>query len=474
MISISRTAPLTRAASWSGSIARGYLPVALVFSGSAAILAARMLAWPPSFAQDSWVYTLTGQALAAGRRPPLDLTMTTPKPLAALLATLVSPLPPDRAMAAVTVVFAAALVAATFTYGQRHGGAAGACAAVAALVLMPAFPIAFHAEQTDVLSGSLLVMAIVAGPRTRVALLVLMGLLRPQAWVLAGVAGYLAAPRRTSRRTSRRILAAIGCTLLPAALWGLSDAVVYGSPLASYRANERINSHVAPHSLVLTLHYLATALRDDSGVWIPIIGLIGFGVAIVHNRRLDPIIVCALTLLPAAIVLTWLRMPYNIRYTFPVAVLFPLGCAHLGGLVPLRRTPGWSRALGPVAALGILAVAAVTMAQTSSSQVEARATAAALSAAPAVDRALACGPVAVAGRPYSWTISLKLAVATRHPLADFRYAPWMTPHDVMSGTAAALVSRRAERRLSLPLRRGGWRPEPVALGTLWRAPGCRA
>jgi hypothetical protein len=470
MISISREAPLTRAASWSGSIARAYVPVALVFSGSAAILAARMLAWPPSFAQDSWVYTLTGQALAAGRRPPLDLTMTTPKPLAALLATLVSPLPPERAMAAVTVVFAAALVAATFTYGQRYGGAAGACAAVSALVLMPAFPIAFHAEQTDVLSAALLVMAIVAGPRTRVALLVLTGLLRPQAWVLAGVAGYLAAPRRTSRR----ILAAIGCTLLPAALWALSDAVVYGSPLASYRANERINSHVSPHSLVLTLHYLATALRDDSGVWIPIIGLIGFGVAAVRNRRLDPIIVCGLTLLPVAIVLTWLRMPYNIRYTFPVAVLFPLGCAHLGGLVPLRRGPGRSRALGPVAVLGILAVAAVAMAQTSSSQVEAQATAAALSAAPAVDRVLVCGPVAVAGRPYSWTISLKLAVATRHPLADFRYAPWMTPHDVMSGTAAALVSRRAERRLSLPLRRGGWRPEPVALGTLWRAPGCRA
>jgi hypothetical protein len=429
-----------------------------------------MLAWPASFAQDTWVCTLSGQALAAGRRPPVALTMTTPKPLATLLATLVSPLPPDRAMAAVTVLFAALLVAATFAYGNRHGGALGACAAVAALVLLPAFPIAFHAEQTDVLSAALLVTAIVSGPRRRVALLVLLGLLRPQAWLLAGIAGYLGWPQRTSRR----IVAGICCTLVPAALWLLSDALVYGDPLASYRANERINAHVPPHSLVPTLHYLASAIRDDGGVWIPVLGMVGFGVAAVRTRRLDPLVAAALTVLPAAFVATWLRMPYNIRYTFPVAVLFPLGCAHLAGLVPIPRLPAWSSAAAPLAALAILAGGAATMAQTSSSAIEARATAAAWGAAPAVDRALACGPVAVVGRPFSWTISLKLAVDTRHALTEFRFASRMPPWKARSGTAAVLVGRRAGRRLPESLRRAGWHREAVALGTLWRSPGCGA
>lgn len=448
--------------------ARTSWPHALVFAASAAILTHRMLAWRPSIAQDSWVATISGQALVAGRRPPVSLTNTTPKPLATLLAAIASPLPPTRAMAAVTVAFAALLVTSTFIYGLRHAGPLGAVVAVGALMYLPALPIAFHAGQTDVLSAALLVTAIVSAPRGRIAWLVLMGLLRPQVWLLAGIAGYLAG----RGRIPRRIVVGVCCALLPMVLWLLADAIINGSPLASYHANSRINAHVPTHSIPATLRYLEHAIRFDSGNWIPVAGLFGFAVGAARARRVDPFVAAALIYLPVSIVATWLHMPFNVRYTLPVAALFPLGCAHLAGLVPRPRAGTLVAVTAAVVALAIVAATAARMPQSPYITLEAKRTAKAQSAAPAVSRALACGPVAVDLFPFSFIASLKLAAVTRHPLTDFRFGPGVTGTRAIRGVTAVIERPRAFHGVVAVLRRLGWRPTTLRLGVLWRSPRC--
>ena len=453
---------------WARRQAHTSWPQALVFAASAAILTHRMLAWRPSIAQDTWVATISGQAIVAGRRPPVSLTNTTPKPLATLLAAIVSPLPPTRAMAAVTIAFTALLVTSTFIYGLRHAGPLGAVVAVGALMYLPALPIAFHMEQTDVLSAALLVTAIVSGPRGRIAWLVLMGLLRPQVWVLAGVAGYLA----DRGRIPRRVVVGVCCALLPMVLWLLLDAIINGSPLASYHANSRINAHVGAHSIHATLRYFEHAIRFDSGSWIPIAGLAGFAVGAVRARRIDPFIAAVLICLPAGIVVTWLHMPFNVRYTFPVAALFPLGCAHLAGLVPRPRA-GVLVAVGAAAvALAIVAATAARMPQSPYITLEAKRTAKAQSAAPAVGRALACGPVAVDLFPFSFITALKLSAVTRHALSDFRFGPDVKGTRAIDGAAAVVERPHAFHGVVAVLRRRGWRPTVLRLGVLWRSPRC--
>jgi hypothetical protein len=465
---------LFRAADWDSlkhRVSRRWWQPGVVFAGAAGILAARTLTWPASFAQDTWVYTLSGQALAAGRRPPVSLTNTTPKPLATLLALLVAPLPPLRAMAVVMVVFGALLIAATFIYGYRQGGALPACVAVTVLVFTRAFQIALHAEQTDLISAALLVTAIVSPPRWRITCLVLLGLLRPQAWLLAGIAGYLA----TTGRRSRRILAGAGWTLVPALLWLLSDQIINGSALASYRANERINRHVPWHSVEVSVRFLTSALRADSGRLILFAGLAGFCVAAAQRRwREDPFPAWVLVVLPLTLIATWLRMPDNTRYTLPVAVLLPLGCAHLASVVRVPEKLRWAGAPAVVISLAIIAAAAVTMPRLIADDSMALETRDALSATALVDRALACGHVGLDVHPSSWFTSLQLAVATRHPLTDFRYGNEMNSVKDVTANAAVILRRRASPAEVAWVAHHGWRPTPVPIGPFWLSPRCPA
>ena len=448
--------------------ARGWWPAGLVFAGATGILAARMFRWPAAPSEDTWSYTVSGQALAALRRPSLRFTFTTPKPLATLLAFVVSPITPSRAMAVVIVLAAALLVAATFTYGYRQGGTLPACVAVAALVALPAFPYAFYTEQTDVLSAALLVTAIISTRRRRMACLILLGLLRPQAWLLAGIAGYL----QSDGRRSRRALIGAGYAAVAPVLWLVSDTIVYGDPLASYRANERINRDVPWHSVHVAARYFETALRANTGWWVLVAGLLGFAVAAAQRRwRPDAFLACVGVVLPATLIATWLKLPYNTRYTFLAAALLPLGCAHLAALVPLPRRLRW-RGLGAAAAsLAILAWAAHTMPRALYLRHLATSTTMALDSAPLVGRALNCGPVGVDTRPQSWFYTLRLAGQTRHPVTDFLWAKRIGPWNA-SSTGAVILATHPQRSMLAWVTRHGWHPTRIPLGTLWRAPTC--
>ncbi len=444
----------------------------LVFLGATGVFTARILTLRPSFTEDAWVYMLSGQAVASGRAPPVAITNTTPKPLATLLAVVVSPLPPVRGLDVLVVLSAGLLATATWMYGLRAGGPLGAWAALAALLLLPAFPAAFYGGQTDLISAALLVAAIVAGPRGRIAWLVLLGLLRPQTWILAGIAGYLA----TTGRRSRRVLVGAGCALLPAVLWVLTDTAVNGGPLATYDANRRINQHVPWHSVIVTLRFFFTALTADTRLLLLVCGVAGFVVAGRAGRlRQDPFVPCVLGILPVALIATWAHFPYNTRYTFPVAVLVPLGCAHLASLVrrpEILRTAGATTVV--VVSIAILGAFAVTMPQSALRRDVAKETAGALQIAPLADRALRCGPVRLHGRGTTpWFYSLRLAGATRHPLTDFRYRAADSGTVAIAGLGGLIIGRAPPPQLVTRLTQTGWQRTQVGHETFWLAPGCR-
>jgi hypothetical protein len=451
---------------------RNWWAPGLVFLGATGIFAARILTLRPSFTEDAWVYILSGQAVTSGRLPPVAITNTTPKPFATLLAVLVSPLPPVRGLDVLVVLFAGVLATATWMYGRRVGGALGAWAALAALLLLPAFPAAFYSGQTDLISAALLVAAIVAGPRGRIAWLVLLGLLRPQTWILTGIAGYLA----TTGRRPRRMLVGVGCALLPVVLWVLTDAAINGGPLATYDANQRINQHVPWHSVVVTLRFFRIALTADTRPLLLLCGLAGFVVAARSGRfRADPFVPCVLGILPIALIATWAHFPYNTRYTFPVAVLVPLGCAHLASLV---RRPEIARTAGATAvvavSMAILAAFAVTMPESAVRRDVAQETAGALQAAPLADRALRCGPVRLHGRgTVPWFYALRLAGATRHPLTDFRYLHADSGTVDIAGLGGLIIGRAPPPDLVTTLTQRGWQPTHIGHETFWLAPGCR-
>jgi hypothetical protein len=460
-----RTDPLARLHRW----ALANRATLFVFAAAGAISTVRMLTWPPSLRQDQFVYTLTGQTLAGLHRPILQVTLTstTPKPLASLLGLAVSPLPTARAWAAVVVLATATLAAAAFAYGRRVGGPLGAVVAVGGLALIPTLPPAMYGGEIDLVSAALLVLAVVSGPRGRVALMILLGLVRPLAWPLAGVAAFLAA--RGSIR--RRAALGVAGTAAPALIWLANDAILYGSALTSYHANNRINHHVQPEP------FLGAAERVLRGVWIGtgpvlfVIGLLGLAVAIWRRPwKQDPFPTCVVLGYAAALLVTWMRMRFNDRYALPLVAMWPLFAAHLASVVPIPRQLRAAPLAAAVCAAVVFGAAVAHMSQRpgagNTTLIEP-----ALDSAPAVSRVLPCGPVGVdVGLGQQQLVLQMLAFQTRHLLSDFRRY-----NSGLREARTQVVGPQApdRRRHVRELRRKGWRSRPIPLGELWISPGCR-
>jgi protein-S-isoprenylcysteine O-methyltransferase Ste14 len=265
----------------------------------------------------------------------------------------------------------------------------------------------------------------------------------------------------------------VGYAAVAPVLWLLSDAIVYGSPLASYDTNNRINRGVPWHSVEVAVRYFGNALRADTGQLVLIAGLLGFGLAAVQRRwRPDPFLACVLVVLPLTLVATWLHLPYNTRYTFPAAVLLPLGCAHLGGLVPLPRWLSSRAIAAAVVSLAILAWGAHTMPRAIYLRHVAKFTTEALHSGPKVSRALDCGTLGVDARPHSWFFTIRLAGITRHPLADFRWAKQMTGPADVAQTSAVIIGPHPTPSIAAWVANHGWHPARIKLGTLWTSPKC--
>jgi len=194
---------------------------------------------------DSYYTLLWGRDLAAGRLPDYDVLRTpTPHPLATALAALLSPLggSADRALVLISLSSWVALVALLFRFAQKLLGTLVGLAAVA--VLLTRTDLEFFALRAVV---DVPFLALVFGaavlelgrPRRGLpvlVLLVLAGLLRPEAWILSGAyvlwASWGAGWTTFLRYAALAAVAPLG--------WALSDWIVTGEPLYSLTSTREV------------------------------------------------------------------------------------------------------------------------------------------------------------------------------------------------------------------------------------------
>jgi hypothetical protein len=404
--------------------ARGFehaLPAAAVAALAGATFLWRTLAWQPAATVDAWAYAAWGQALARGERPLFELGSTTPKPLAAVLGTLVSPLSADRAFAVVVALALGALAAALFAAAYREGGAVPAAVSVVALALGARLDAAVAFAYVDAVVAALVLAGIALRGRLRIGAFVLAGLLRPEAWLVAGVAGLT----ETAGSLRRRAGAALAAGLAAPALWVLADVVLMRDPLGTLRwHSDRLGARdptdaswadVAPEYW--------DALTREGGVALALAGMLGLGLHYVLARRrgaADPT--------PITVAVVWSVLPafqfgyganLQARYLLPLVAVLALGCGLLAAaLVPSRlrvRSPWPAVAV----AAGVLAIVVMSMDLRQGMLREMTRNDAIAATRPAVESVLSCGRLGTTRRTAERGVIPQLAAATRRSLYEF-------------------------------------------------------
>jgi len=436
------------------------------------VLVWRVLAWPVATGYDAWAYTAWGQALARLERPLFELGATTPKPLATLLALPVVPLPPERAFPLVVAVFAGVLAGALFAAARREAGTVAGVGALAALAFGVRLEPILWFGHSDGITAALVVLGVALRGSPRVAVLVLAGLLRPEAWLLAGFAAAWEA-----RGPLRRAAFGLGALVLPALLWLFLDLVLAGDALATQNWREGREpvdyGTLGPVELVGRLWDRLTEVAHPVAV---LVGVLGLALHAWRSRGRDP--------LPAVAVVLWigalavereLGIELNARYFLPAVALLALGCGLLAGTLVserLRDRFPWPAA---AAAVAILALAAATMGF-GPARLEAARANAVNEALPLLDTLLDCGILATTGTRQSTAVIPQLAASARESLQSFAlYEPsgeyagvlLFEAHRFESGRKARGLRRQAERAELPP-----WPREETALGPLAVAPDC--
>jgi len=194
---------------------------------------------------DAYHHLVWGRDLLDGVRPGFEgFAAPTQHPLYLALAALLSLAGPhaDRLLVLVTVLSLVALTAGTYALGRALFGRSPAAAA--ALFVGSSFAFLLYAVRAfvDVPFLALVVWAAAleaARPRETapMALLAIGGLLRPEAWVLAGLYWLWCLPGRPLR--SRAVL---GVLVLAAPVgWALVDLAVTGDPLFSLHSTSELS-----------------------------------------------------------------------------------------------------------------------------------------------------------------------------------------------------------------------------------------
>jgi hypothetical protein len=250
------------------------------------------LVYPTYPNYDSAYSLIWGRELLDGRLPSFDAYRApTEHPLAVLFAAILSPLgdAAPRVWLAVTVFSFCVLVAGVYRLGRV--AFTPWVGLVAALLTLSRLDYAFLAARGYV-DVPYLAMIIWAGaleterPRRGGAvwvLLALAGLLRPEAWILAGVYWlWCAIP---AQPWARRIRTALYAAVAPV-LWALTDLIVTGDPRFSLShtsslANDLQRTRPASQAPSLAVHALTSTLK-----WPVLLGaLLGVGLALAFTRR---------------------------------------------------------------------------------------------------------------------------------------------------------------------------------------------
>jgi hypothetical protein len=315
----------------------------------------------------------------------------------------------------------------------------------------------------DVLIGGLVALAFAVRGGGRIAALVLAGLARPEAWLIAGVAGFT----ETRGRVRRRLLVAAGCAAAAPLAWIAFDLAVSGDPLlSSHRSSELQETRVreaTSWSSVGTDALHSVPAGPALAVAVIAAGLLGL---VLHARgrwqHRD-------VLLPLATVVIWLAvlaletrrgLRINHRYLLPVLVPLALGV----GLLVARFLPARLAHGKTYVALGAAAVAlwAITIDLSPASIRWSRQLRAVLETSPTLERILPCGRVVIAGRDEpSPAYRGELAAASRHSPRDF------VPAQSDASPAAVLSVERTS--LLAP---ASWQRRPTPLGVLSVSPAC--
>jgi hypothetical protein len=445
------------------------LPATTIAGVGVAAFLWRTLAWQPAVRVDGWAYAAWGQALARGERPLFDLGATTPKPLAALLGFLVVPLPPERAFAVVAALALAALAASLFAVAYREGGPVAAAISVVSLLVGARLNVVLAFGYIDAVVSALILVGIALRGRLRVAALVLAGLLRPEAWVLAAVAGF----SETAGPLRRRAGGALVAGVIAPALWILSDVVLIRDPLGTLHWQSQRQRELDVGNVPWTdvPGDFWEALTKESSSVLLFAGLLGLALHYVRALRrghpADP--------LPLATAVVWLLLlalgthfagGLNPRYLLPVVPLLALGCGLLAAsFLPSRLRIGspWP---GVAVATGALVFVTISM-DIGSGVPEQMARNAAIEATrPTVESVLSCGRLGVTRRIPARDLIPQLAASSRHSLYEFGI------YRKGRRFAAVLHATRRERPIDPAL--PSWPRSDTPLGPLAVAPGCAA
>ena len=315
---------------------------------------------------DAYHHLVWGRDLLHGVTPGFeDPFAPTPHPLYLGLGALLSLAGEhaDRLLVLVTVLSLVALIAGAFALGRALFGTAAAVAG--ALFVGSSFAFLLYAVRAfvDVPFLALVVWAAalaVRGERARpwapMALLAAAGLLRPEAWVLAGLYWLWCLPGRSTRERAGLFALAAAAPLL----WCLVDLAVTGDPLFSLTNTQALSDSLdRKRGLANVPGTFVTFLADLARPPVALAGVIGLGLAL---RRFGPrALVVALAMLGAG-VLTFVAigvagLSLIPRYlTVPAVALCVLAGYAVMGFTTLDPGPQrerWRRAAIGAAVVGV-------------------------------------------------------------------------------------------------------------------------
>jgi hypothetical protein len=426
----------------------------------------RILAWQPAVTVDAWAYAAWGQALARGERPLFDLGATTPKPLAALLGAVVVPLPPDRALAVVVALALGALAASLFAAAYREGGAVAAAVAVVVLAAGARLNVTAAFAYIDAVVAAFVLAGFALRGRLRIGALVLAGLLRPEAWALAAVAGF----SETAGSLRRRAGGALFAGMVGPVLWILSDLALMRDPLGTLHWQSQRRRELGAGQIPWTdvPGDFWAALSKEGGAVLALAGVLGLGLHYVRAKRrgsADPMLLAVAVVWPVLLALeTHYGGGLNSRYLLPLVAVLALGCGLLAApFLPTRllvRSP-WPAV--PVAA-GALVFVTISGGMGAGMPREMARNAAIAATRPAVVSVLSCGRLGVTRRTASRGAIPQLAASSRHSLDEFGI------YRRGGRFAAVLHAPRRERPTDPAL--PPWPRDDTPLGPLAVAPGC--
>jgi hypothetical protein len=327
---------------------------------------------------DSYYHLVWGRELLDGLRPSFEAyAAPTEHPLWIAFCAVLGLVgeDADRLLVLVCLLSQAALIFGTYrlggiVFGRWAGLLAAAFVGASASYLLyaargyvdsPFLAIVVWAAVIEAARG-----AARAGPRRFAApagLLALAGLLRPEAWILAGLYAWWAWPRADAR--ARALVAA--AVLVPPALWAGVDAAVTGDPLHSFNATTELADDLGReqglrHVPAAFVSFLGATVRPP----VAVLGVLGLVLA---WRRPGPAALRVPLALFAAGVATFigtgiLGLSIIPRYLTVPAVALCLFAGHaLAGFTtlapgdPVRRR--WARASGVAAVLGVVVLAAL-------------------------------------------------------------------------------------------------------------------